>query len=56
MRRLFSHGAEDVPRLAQEAAERHPGVSVRVAAPLGPHAKLAEIALERAAAAERARD
>jgi sirohydrochlorin ferrochelatase len=51
-----SHGAEDVPRLAREAAERHPGVSVRVAEPLGPHPKLAEIALERAAAAERAGD
>jgi sirohydrochlorin ferrochelatase len=48
-----SHGAEDVPRLAHEAALRHPGVSVRVSEPLGPHPKLAEIALERAAQAER---
>jgi len=43
------HSTEDIPRLAREAAERHPGVSVRVTPPLGAHPKLAEIVLERAA-------
>ena len=42
-----SHSREDIPRLAREAAEDYPGVSVRVTAPLGPHPKLAEIVLER---------
>jgi sirohydrochlorin ferrochelatase len=46
-----SHGASDVPRLAREAASRHLDLSLRVAEPLGPHPKLAEIALERVAEA-----
>jgi sirohydrochlorin ferrochelatase len=45
------HATSDVPRLAREAASRHAGLSLRVAEPLGPHPKLAEIALERAAEA-----
>ncbi len=42
------HSTEDIPRLAREAAERHPGLAVRVTAPLGPDAKLAGLVLERA--------
>jgi len=42
------HSTCDIPRLAREAAARHPGVAVRVAEPLGAHPKLAELVLERA--------
>jgi len=42
------HSTRDIPRLAREAAARHPGVAVRVAEPLGTHPKLAELVLERA--------
>jgi sirohydrochlorin ferrochelatase len=42
------HSTLDIPRLASEAATRHPDVRVRVSAPLGAHAKLAELALLRA--------
>lgn len=41
------HSAQDVPRLAAEAAERHPGVSIRVAEPLGAHAALVDAVLDR---------
>lgn len=41
------HAAEDIPRLAAEAIAAHPGTTLRVADPLGVHAKLAEIVLER---------
>jgi hypothetical protein len=44
-----------VPRLAREARARHPGVRVRVAAPLGVHAGLVAAALERVRAASRGR-
>jgi sirohydrochlorin ferrochelatase len=42
-----SHSAHDIPRLVREAAGRHPGLRVRVTAPLGPHEKLVDIVLER---------
>jgi sirohydrochlorin ferrochelatase len=42
------HSTRDIPRLADEAAAPHPSVRVRVASPLGAHAKLAELALLRA--------
>lgn len=41
------HSARDVPRLAAEAADRHPGVSIRVAEPLGAHPALVEAVLDR---------
>jgi sirohydrochlorin ferrochelatase len=41
------HSARDVPRLAAEAAARHPGVSIRVADPLGAHPALVDAVLER---------
>jgi sirohydrochlorin ferrochelatase len=41
------HVRQDVPRLAAEAAARHPGVSVRVAGPVGLHPAMLEILLER---------
>ncbi len=42
------HATEDIPRIAREAAAAHSGVQVHVTPPLGVHAKLAEIVLERA--------
>lgn len=41
------HATEDIPRLAREAARRHPDVAVRVSPPLGLHEKLADVVLER---------
>jgi sirohydrochlorin ferrochelatase len=41
------HSARDIPRLAAEAAARHPSVSVRVAEPLGAHPALVEAVLDR---------
>lgn len=37
------HADADIPRLAAEAAARHPGVEVRVTAPLGLHPALADV-------------
>lgn len=37
------HAGEDVPRLAREAAARHPGVRVRITEPLGVHELLAKL-------------
>jgi len=48
-----SHSTQDIPRLVREAAARHPGLQVRVTAPIGPHEKLIDIILERV---EQARD
>lgn len=45
------HSETDVPRLAAEAASRHPGLGYRVAASLGPHVALSRLVLERAAEA-----
>ncbi len=41
------HATVDVPRLAAEAAQSHPGVRHTVTAPLGAHQKIAEIIWER---------
>lgn len=42
------HSAEDVPRLAAEAAARHPGVGFAVTSSLGPHRALSALVVERA--------
>ena len=42
------HATEDIPRMAAEAAAKHPAVTVRVSAPLGIHPLLAELVLIRA--------
>jgi sirohydrochlorin ferrochelatase len=42
------HASVDVPRLAHEAAARHPGLALRVTACLGVHELLARLVLERA--------
>jgi sirohydrochlorin ferrochelatase len=41
------HATRDVPRLAREAAARHPGVRVRVAAALGVHSGLVDAVCDR---------
>ena len=43
------HGSEDIPRMAAEAAARHPGVELLVAEPFGLHPKLLEVIDERIA-------
>ena len=47
------HSTRDVPRLAEEAAGRHPGVAWRVAEPLGVSERTVEEILERARAARK---
>lgn len=46
------HGVRDIPALAEQSAARHPGVRVRVAAPLGLHAGLVDAVLDRVREAE----
>jgi sirohydrochlorin ferrochelatase len=46
------HIAQDIPALVQKAAKAHPQVSVQLSPPLGVHAKLAEVILERLAESE----
>ena len=43
------HSENDVPRLAADAAARHPGLGFAVTASLGPHSALSTLALDRAA-------
>ena len=42
------HASEDVPRIAHQAAARHPALRLRVAEPLGVHELLAKLVLLRA--------
>ncbi len=44
-----NHTSRDIPRLVEAAARLHPGVRVRISAPLGFHEKLVDIVLERIA-------
>ena len=41
------HSTADIPRMVGEVAQKHPYVSVRLSAPLGPHPKMGELILER---------
>lgn len=41
------HSTHDIPRMVAEAAAKHPGVSFLVTEPLGLHAKIGEVILER---------
>ncbi len=49
-----SHASGDVPKLARDAAARHPGVRVRVSEPLGVHPGLVDALLDRVDAAQAA--
>lgn len=44
-----AHTARDLPRIAQEAARRHPGVRIACAAPLGFDERIVDVLLERLA-------
>jgi sirohydrochlorin ferrochelatase len=46
-----AHTQRDLPRIAAEAAQRHPGVRIACAEPLGVHERLVDVLLERIAAA-----
>ena len=41
------HSREDIPRLAAQAAAKHPGVALAVTEPLGLDPRLCEVVLER---------
>jgi sirohydrochlorin ferrochelatase len=41
------HSATDIPKLAEAAAARHPGVSIHVGVPLGAHPALVDAVLGR---------
>ncbi|MBI4390810.1 MAG: sirohydrochlorin cobaltochelatase [candidate division NC10 bacterium] len=49
------HSTTDIPRMVAEAAKNHPGVRVRVTAPLGLHEKICEVVLERVREVDAAR-
>lgn len=42
------HATTDIPNMAKEAAEKHPGVTFRLTNCLGIHDKLGEVVFERA--------
>lgn len=42
------HATKDIPRMAKEAAGKHPGLTLHVTGPLGLHDKIGEVILERA--------
>ena len=42
-----SHTSHDVPRLVEAACQQYPELSVRISAPLGLHAKIVDVVLER---------
>jgi sirohydrochlorin ferrochelatase len=42
------HSTSDIPRMVEEAAAKHPGVTYRMTAAFGVHEKLGELILERA--------
>lgn len=41
------HASRDIPRLAKDAAARHPGVEISVTPPLGVHDGIVDAVLER---------
>lgn len=45
------HSTNDIPKMVEEVAQKHPQVTVRLSAPLGPHPKMGELILERIAEA-----
>lgn len=42
------HSTRDIPRMVEEAASKHPGVTYSVTEPLGLHDKIIEVILQRA--------
>lgn len=42
------HATQDIPKMAQEAGQNFPNITITTTAPLGLHEKLADVVLERA--------
>lgn len=42
-----AHTSQDIPRLVEQAAARHPGLDVRISEPLGLHPGLLDVILDR---------
>jgi sirohydrochlorin ferrochelatase len=47
------HTTEDIPAQVERAGQRHPNVRIRVSEPLGGHAALIDVILDRVSAADR---
>lgn len=49
------HSTQDIPRMVEEAARKHPGVAFRVTEPLSLHPLIADVILDRVQKAESAK-
>ena len=47
------HTSEDIPAQVERAAQRHPNVRIRISEPLGNHAALIDVILDRVSDADR---
>ena len=47
------HTSEDIPAQVEGAAQRHPNVRIRISEPLGSHAALIDVILDRVSDADR---
>jgi len=47
------HTSEDIPAQVERAAQRHPNVQIRISEPLGNHAALIDVILDRVSDADR---
>ena len=47
------HTSEDIPAQVESAAQRHPNVQIRISEPLGNHAALIDVILDRVSDADR---
>jgi len=47
------HTSEDIPAQVERAARRHPNVRIRISEPLGNHAALIDVVLDRVSDADR---
>jgi sirohydrochlorin ferrochelatase len=47
------HTSEDIPAQVERAAQRHPNVRIRISEPLGSHAALIDVILDRVSDADR---
>jgi len=46
------HSTKDIPRMAEDAAKKHPHILHRVTEPLGLHPKIVDVVLERSLSAD----
>jgi sirohydrochlorin ferrochelatase len=47
------HTSEDIPAQVERAAQKHPSVEIRISEPLGSHAALIDVILDRVSDADR---